>query len=294
MLFFAIGCGGESSDALPVVPAPCEPPALLLGEDNCIRPGVPPDGCAEGFVHDGEYGCHATLPAEVCPVGQMAVPGDAACRPVMPCPGEKWGDIELAADTMYVDARYPGTDSDGSAARPWRTIGEAYEAAASGAMLAIAEGSYLEDPLILGKPVRLMGVCPEKVELVGGLRIFNGAGTEVHRISIRKAGIYVTTSPEVLIDRVWLHGSALVLDAGASVKVIDSLIEKRRHLSASGSSQTRAPRWRARSSARFDPTRSMDSVASASIWAHATRAVRLRVSACAASCSSKIIEPACS
>jgi hypothetical protein len=60
----------------------------------------------------------------------MAVPGETACRPVMPCAQGRWGDIPVDGATEHVDGSYAGGQSDGSDARPWTTIGEAVSAAA--------------------------------------------------------------------------------------------------------------------------------------------------------------------
>src|SRR5688572_26928029 len=114
------GCGGGETE--PALASACPAPELALPDETCIRPGIPPGGCAPGFVHDGEYGCEPVLPAEPCPPGLMAVPGDAACRPVMPCGEGKWGELPVDASTVYVDGSYAGA-SDGSAAAPFTSIG---------------------------------------------------------------------------------------------------------------------------------------------------------------------------
>lgn len=78
------GCGEEATSVSPEEPDPgCESPAEALPDGRCIQPGVPPDGCPEGFVHDGAHGCLAVLPEAPCGPGQMAIPGETTCRPVM-------------------------------------------------------------------------------------------------------------------------------------------------------------------------------------------------------------------
>lgn len=195
----------------------CAAGTLALDDGSCQPAGVPPSGCGEGFAHDGDAGCEPMLPNEPCPPGQMAVPGDAICRPVMECAPGPWGDIPIASDTQHVDGSFTGDDADGSAAKPWRSITAAVAAAASGAIVAIAEGSYLEDVVVAGKSLRLWGVCPGKVEIVGTggelatvfIRAF-ASGTEVRGLAIRgpTVGLLVSGSEGVVVDGLWIHDAA--------------------------------------------------------------------------------------
>jgi hypothetical protein len=232
----ALGCG--SGEDAPVEPAGCKPgewirdgvcvaaglppdldcpPGEWLLEGACIPAGVPPDGCGEGFEHDGDRGCEPTLPSMPCPPSQMAVPGETRCRDVSPCAAGTWGDIPVEADTEYVDASYVGMDSDGSALKPWRSIQEGVNAAAPGAIVAIAEGSYLEDLVINGTSVRVWGVCPARVEVVGTgaepaalLLLANTSGTTVRGLGIRgnAAGVFASGSLDVALEQVWIHDNA--------------------------------------------------------------------------------------
>jgi hypothetical protein len=171
----------------------------------------------------------------------MAVPGDAACRPVMACTAEKWGELPVDAATQYVDAFYTGSDSDGSAAKPWQSIADAMAAVAPGGLIALAEGIYVEDVYIADRPIRLWGVCPDKVAIVGdgssyaavNVREF-ADGTEIGGVTVRGPtdGIQVAGSQDVLIDRVRVHGPA---SSGISVqqylgtggaRIVGSLIEE--------------------------------------------------------------------
>jgi len=233
-------CGGDESGTGGGAPAHCLAPELELPDGSCIRPGVPLDGCAEGFTHDDEYGCEPILPAEDCPPGLMAVPGDTECRPVMPCAPGRWGDIPGDATTQYVDGSYTGGGSTGSADQPRTTIQDAVDAALPGAIIAIAAGSYHEDVVISGKPVRLWGVCPEKVEVAGvgvelaAVQVLVAAqGTEVHGVAITgpKFGLGMSGSEHVTADRVWVHdtgslGVDLQHDLGpTSLALTGSLVE---------------------------------------------------------------------
>src|SRR5262245_50775857 len=166
LLVVLAACGGCGNERAEPPPSECLPPNRLVAE-RCLEPGVqddgcpagtlgvddgscqpagvPPELCAEGFEPDGNMGCEPILPPEPCPAGQMAVPVESACHSVMECGAGKWGDIPIDATTVYVDAFYPGLDSDGSSDKPFTTISDAVAAAASGALIAVAAGSYVED-----------------------------------------------------------------------------------------------------------------------------------------------------
>jgi len=213
------GCGDEDPGSKPTVePTGCEAPAVELPDGACWRPGVPEDGCGTGFVHDGEYGCEPVLPIESCPPGLMAVPGESECRAIMACGDGPWGEIPVDATTVYVDGSFTGGGSDGSEAQPFTTIGDAVAAATPGALIAVAEGSYVESVTVQGKPVRLWGRCPEKVEVVGvggqigTLVLLSGAdGSEVRGLAITGAGVGVGLSgiEGVVLDHLWVHGNDL-------------------------------------------------------------------------------------
>jgi len=260
----ALACGGEGDDeVLPVAPPvecvagewrrddgaciaaglspdmPC-PPGEWERDGECLPAGVPPDGCAEGFVHDGDRGCDPILPREPCAPGFIAIPGESTCREVALCAAGTWGDIPVENDTEYVDAGYAGMDSDGSAPKPWTTIQDAVDAAAPGAIVAIAAGSYLEDVAVSGKAVRLWGVCPALVEVQGtgaelaAVQVLSGAAnTEVHSLAIGGSvmGVFSSGSLDVLLERVWVHDNGeraidFENDLGpTSLAIRDSLVE---------------------------------------------------------------------
>jgi hypothetical protein len=191
---------------------PC-PPGEWLRDGECLPAGVPPDGCGEGFTHDGDRGCTAILPAGACAPGLMAVPGETRCREVAPCAVGKFGDIPVEPSTEHVDASYLGTDSDGSAGKPWTTIQAAVAAAAPDAIVAIAAGSYPENVDIAVKAVRLWGVCPALVEIDGGagLRVRdNASGTVVRNLSVSGAGdgVNVLGSTDVRLEELRVHDNA--------------------------------------------------------------------------------------
>jgi hypothetical protein len=216
LLLALAGCGGASEESSPPVEEPekCAPEEQLIAGE-CLRPGVPPEACAApGFEPDGASGCRAILPAEPCPKGTMATPGATACSEVAPCGTGKWGAIPVEPTTEYVDIAYAGSDSDGTAQKPWRTIQDAVDAAAPGAIVAVAEGRYVGDVMMIGKPVRLWGKCPSLVEISGSGTSLCAVGmiegshnAEVHDIAVTgtRCGVGASGSEGVVVERVWIH-----------------------------------------------------------------------------------------
>jgi hypothetical protein len=220
----------------------CPAGQLGLADGSCRAAGVPPELCAAGFVHDGEASCEPILPAEPCPPGLMAVPGESTCHPVMDCGSGKWGTIPVDGSTIYVDAAYGGGTSDGSETQPFTTIGAALAAASAGTLIAVAAGTYDED-VSIDEPVRLWGVCPELVSLhgqgstTGALDFRAGAtGAEVVGLAVTSdtnaVAVFVFGVEEVTLEHLWVHDSAqrginVQPDEGeTSLVVRDSLIER--------------------------------------------------------------------
>jgi len=213
----------------------CAPGELQLADGSCTVAGIAPPSCGEGFVADDDGGCVAVLPRDPCAPGTLAVPGDTSCKPVAPCGEGTWGDIPTDEATEYVDGSYRGSDSDGTQSAPWPTIQQAIDAAAPGAVVAVAAGDYQEDVLLLTKPVQLWGVCPALAGIHGSgevtLEIGSPAsGSAVHAIGISGGGtgINVTHDTEVSFDRIWIHdtGSNGLRAQFATATVTDSLVEK--------------------------------------------------------------------
>jgi hypothetical protein len=216
----------------------CPAGELSLPNGDCQGPGVPPDGCGEGFEADGDAGCTAVLPATPCGDGEMAVPGEASCRSVGACAEGTWGDIRTDEATQHVDASYRGGASDGTSLHPWTTINQAIQVAPAGALVAIAEGSYLEDLQIVDRPLRLRGRCAGLVEIVGtgaapeAIRIGGSAdGTTIADVSITGPGVAVQVqgAKGVAIDRVWLHdlgSTGVAARNSGQVAISRSLIDR--------------------------------------------------------------------
>src|SRR5262245_12038184 len=93
---------------------PCPPGETPLAGGGCQPAGVPPEACGQGFEPDGQGGCNAILPADPCPPGLMAVPGDTKCHEVAPCDSGDYGTIPIDATTQFVNGAYAGNDSDGT------------------------------------------------------------------------------------------------------------------------------------------------------------------------------------
>ena len=133
----------------------------------------------------------------------------------------------MAADTQYVDQSYAGDNSDGTSARPWTTVQQAIATLASGAIVAIAPGSYEEDLVLVGKAVQLWGRCPADVALVGSAGTFatvlireGASGSQLAQLAITgaSAGVVVSGAVDVDIERVWIHDLV-----GRGVNVQDEL-----------------------------------------------------------------------
>jgi hypothetical protein len=241
---------GAACSSSPDLSKPAPPPLATCTLDEtrkddgtCQAPGVPPSMCGAGFVADGRDGCDAVLPKDPCPSGFMAVPGDTACRAIgapdapscatglAAIPGESacheladcaaapWGNIPIDAGTQFVDASYAGAGSDGTSSKPWTTIGAAVSAAASGAIVAVAAGTYRENVAVQGKPVRVWGRYAKLVEIVGSgglgsaVITINGAastGTEAHQIALTgdAQGIALSATKSVVLERIWIHDTS--------------------------------------------------------------------------------------
>ncbi|WP_437521417.1 right-handed parallel beta-helix repeat-containing protein [Sorangium sp. So ce726] len=220
---------------------PCAPGEMPLDGGGCQPAGVPPEACGQSFGPDGRGGCTPILPEDTCPPGRMAAPGDTRCYEVAPCGSGDYGSIPVEATTQFVNGAYPGSDSDGTGARPWKRIQEGIDHAATGAIVAVAAGTYAEDILIQRRPVRLWGRCPGLVEVVGtGAELAtvlilgrSANASEIHAIAITGASIGIGTSGAIdtVIDRVWIHdtqgrGIDSASDLGTTTfTVFGSLIE---------------------------------------------------------------------
>ena len=174
----------EVPPAGPNAPATCEP----YGEAG-------PEACAPGSAHfPGGAGC-VHLGA-VCPAGDYAedLPTDRDVRFVLP-----------SADLSGVGTR----------ARPYSSLAQAARLAPTGALLALAKGTYREAVAFPRKDLTLLGACVEETVLEAPapsteLAIVGGAGgrIELRRLTLTGASPAVTVLDtgvfdleDVLVDR---------------------------------------------------------------------------------------------
>jgi hypothetical protein len=124
----------------------------------------PPTTCLPGWLQTTD-GCAPILPAAACGSGTMEVIGESACQAVGDCGHGTWGDLKTDATTIFVDGNHAGS-GDGSAEKPYATIGAALATATAGARIAVAAGTYNED-LVLDEPLVLEGRCTSMVTING-------------------------------------------------------------------------------------------------------------------------------
>lgn len=220
--------------------------ACVLKLDDCADGDLPKAGggclpigaraCGEGFTLAKSSGCTPVLPATACPKGQMAIPGEAACRPVAECGEGTWGKIPVDATTVYVDGAYAGADADGTVAHPFATIQRGLDAARPDAMVAVAAGEYRED-LRIRAPLRLYGVCPQKVAIAGVSATFTldvSADAEISGVAVTGPTVALGAyAARVTARQVWVHDAGewgVDVEDSASrageLLLVDSLVER--------------------------------------------------------------------
>lgn len=216
----------------------CVAGEVTLEGGGCRGAGVA--ACAQGFASDGAQGCRAVLPETPCPKGSLAQLGEAECHSVGACGAGDYGDAPSEPGTQYVNAASAGGASDGSRARPWPRVQQGLDAAAAGAVVAVAAGRYSED-LVVRKAVRLVGRCAAQVEIVGvnagSAAVYVTASNVTMRdFAVRGAGegVFVDGARDVVAERLWIHDTSdtgFDLDdtrAVARATLRDSLVEATR------------------------------------------------------------------
>ncbi|MBW2733550.1 MAG: right-handed parallel beta-helix repeat-containing protein, partial [Deltaproteobacteria bacterium] len=212
------------------------PGGLLDAADGTCKPIGAPTTCVDGWTWVGGY-CQPILPTQTCPAGTMQLMGEATCQPIRACGDAPYGDIQLPANALHVDQAYDAGGSDGTADRPYTTLGSALAAAPEGATIAIAAGSYKEH-LIIGKAVVFEGRCPQLVTIEGqgtnptlelqadttlrGLTLTGGGS------GLRSVDVAVTLEGVAIIG---CAGEGLAAQGG-SVTLMHSLIAENHHCGA--------------------------------------------------------------
>jgi hypothetical protein len=165
--------------------APVLPPAACaagtraaIGSATCAPVGV--TVCAPGFVVAASgWGCDPVLPATACAIGSGTRErlGSATCAPVSDCNAP----FPPPGSTMFVSAAYADAQID---ATHFRTITDAVNAAAAGAIIAVDSGTYVEQVVLKHHAVSILGRCTDKVLMqqapgVIGSAISAGSGDDL-------------------------------------------------------------------------------------------------------------------
>lgn len=195
--------------------------------------------CGEGFRVDAPGSCAPILPKDMCPSGQLAVPGDATCRAVDECGAGPFGAIADEPGAKWVDAA-AAEGGDGSREKPFRAVRDALLSVGRNGLVGIAAGKY-ELNVDLAKSVRIQGRCSSMVELFGAeaatkdhvLQVTDSAHVEVRDVAL--TGPYIAVGvydADVTLERVWIHDTgftsieALTYGRVATVTMRDSLVER--------------------------------------------------------------------
>ena len=137
------------------------------------------------------------------------------------CGADRWGDVEVDGDTVYVDAS--ATESgDGTEGSPITSIQAGLDAAGDDGdvTVAVAAGTYFENLMLTGDHdgIRLAGRCRELVRL-------DGSGGEEDQFGIKASGFWPTdewmvsavTVTGALAGGIWLEQGFLTVASGTLV-----------------------------------------------------------------------------
>ncbi len=176
-----------------------------------------------------------------CPDGFIPGPGSlpgvpANCEPdPADCGADPFGGLQDAPKNRFVSASAKPA-GDGTRAKPWSDLATAVAKAPTGAVIAIAAGSY-DVGLKIARPLTLRGHCAATTTLRGvasaaavieaGSKTAGAIPLRLEGLSITgpRHGIEVTAGLPVMLDRVQLHGLS-----GVAVDVDYGLAELRRTL----------------------------------------------------------------
>lgn len=216
-----VSCGRKASDdATPPNPTTCGPYAVAQN-DTCVPVGVPPAACSDGFESDGAAGCRPVLPPDPCPHALVAFPGEAKCRPLGVCSGDKWPIVPAGQNAIYADSSV-AADGDGtSPAAAVRTIAAAIALAPDHGLVVLARGRYVERFLKTTKSVTVAGGCPSdtSIDLAAGALTSDGDLT-LRDLSFVLDDALVAPKGALKLQRVYADGVALEVLA-RSVDIVD-------------------------------------------------------------------------
>ncbi|GEM_PF-3771399 len=194
---------------------------------GCIAPGVAE--CAQGTLLD-PLSASCTRPDAPCQ--EDAPNGWLLCEPKLPqCGTDKWPakPAEATGAVLYVDASFQGT-STGERNSPYKSIGQAVEAAASGDWVLVATGEY-DEGVLINKGLHILGACPETTKITGELE-----ATVDETLLPVPAVVWVNSGDAVSLSGVSLQGdppsdeadpnltdspAGLVVTGGASLALSD-------------------------------------------------------------------------
>jgi len=194
----------------------CAKGSIPKFDEGCAPVGIP--GCASEFVtSDGQ--CRP--PKDACPEGSFALP-HAGCVSIdgpKGCGTGAFGEVPDAPNTVYVDGAAPA-GGDGTKASPFATIAAALAEVPTGGRVVLAAGDY-DEPVVIGKPLSLLGRCASMVGIRGTAASTIGGGLP--------AIVQVRKTAGVVLEGVRLSGQGIgVLADAAGVTVRDVVVTKAR------------------------------------------------------------------
>ncbi len=209
--------------AVAAAAAGCAPgTAPFLGESGCVPVGW--TGCPAGMEADG-FGCRPVQAELRCDAAERPALADPACAPVGDCAAP------LPAADLYVDPAGP-TD-----ATHFTTLRAAITAAAEGATIAVAAGTY-QGAAEITRAVTIHGVCAAQVRITDGLAITGARGVVMRGVSLggRQTGVLVRGGGELTLEDVVVREATgegvRVLGAGSALSMARSVIRDVRSLAS--------------------------------------------------------------
>lgn len=164
------GCFVDDSEACqlpcPRASTPTEPNPLELLPPRC------PAGWSAVELSEGVVACDPWPEGRSdCPGYQTRFPGDDGCHVLTDCPAGTWPENAPPGPRVYV-SKQAAAGGDGSQGAPFNTLAAGVSAAAEGAVILLAAGTY--GGVAIDKSLSITGVCPS-MTFIGD----SGAGMDV-------------------------------------------------------------------------------------------------------------------